>query len=140
MKFWTIKGLHHQIAKIKGLYILSVWQRLNSFMRHYWYGFVTSHSCMPSPLAPDPIRVQPCVWCLLWTNRNSLAVTSIFLSISLSNQSYESLNRRYQLIEIFTSTETIVIDQNTYQWCKFYFLLLSNQKKSYKFIFLGINK
>ena len=23
-----------------------------------------THSCMPTPLAPDPIRVQPCVWCL----------------------------------------------------------------------------
>ena len=42
-----------------------------------------------SPLATDPIRVQSCVCCLFWTNRNSLAVTSIFLSISLSNQNYE---------------------------------------------------
>jgi len=50
------------------------------------------HSCMPSPLAPDPIRVHSCVWCLFWTNRNGFAVTSIFLS----NQSYESFNRRYQ--------------------------------------------
>ena len=39
-------------------------------------------SCMPSPLAPDPIRVQPCVCCLFWTNRNSTAVTSIFLYLS----------------------------------------------------------
>ena len=54
----------------------------------------SEHSCMPSPLAPDPIRVQPCVWCLFWTNRNCMAVTSIFLSISLSNQSYEFFNRR----------------------------------------------
>ena len=30
----------------------------------------SSHSCMPSPLAPDPIRVQSCVCCLFWTNRN----------------------------------------------------------------------
>ena len=37
------------------------------------------------PLAPDPIRVQSCVWCLFWTNRNCMAVTSIFLSSSLSN-------------------------------------------------------
>ena len=56
----------------------------------------TTHSCMPSPLAPDPIRVQSCVCCLFWTTRNSMAVTSIFLSISLSNQSYQSFNRRYQ--------------------------------------------
>ena len=47
-----------------------------------------NHSCMPSPLAPDLIRVQSCVCCLFWTNRNCLAVTSIFLSISLSNQNY----------------------------------------------------
>ena len=51
------------------------------------------HSGMPSPLASDPIRIQSCVCCLFWTNRNSMVVTSIFLSISLSNQSYESFNR-----------------------------------------------
>ena len=38
-----------------------------------------------------------------------MAVTSIFLFISLSNQSYESFNRRYQLMEIYTSTETKVL-------------------------------
>jgi len=32
------------------------------------------------PLAPVPIRVQSCVCCLFWTNRNSMAVTFIFLS------------------------------------------------------------
>ena len=54
-----------------------------------------THSCMPSPLAPDPIRVQSCLCCsLYWTN--NMAITSIFLSISLSYQSYESFNRRYQ--------------------------------------------
>ena len=42
-------------------------------------------SCMPSPLAPDPIRVQSCVCFLFWTNRDSMVVTSIFLSISLYN-------------------------------------------------------
>ena len=46
------------------------------------------------PLAPDPIRVQSCVWCLLWTNRNSIAVTSILLSISLYNLSYKSFVNR----------------------------------------------
>jgi len=51
---------------------------------------------MPSSLAPGPIRVQSCVCCPFWTNRNSMAVSSIFLSISLSNQSYESFSRRYQ--------------------------------------------
>ena len=48
------------------------------------------HFCIPSLLAPDPIRVQSCFCCLFWTNRNSMAGTSIFLSISLSNHSYES--------------------------------------------------
>ena len=54
------------------------------------------HSCMPSPLARDPIRVQSCVCCLFWTNRNCMAVTSIFLSISLYNHSYETFNRCFQ--------------------------------------------
>ena len=34
-----------------------------------------SHTCMPIP-----IRVQSCVCCLFWTNRDCMAVTSIFLS------------------------------------------------------------
>ena len=59
------------------------------------------HSCAPSPLAPDPIRVQSCVCCLFWTNRNRMTVTSIFLSISLSNQSYESFNRRFSKWKYF---------------------------------------
>ena len=45
----------------------------------------TEHACMPIPLAPDPIRVQPCVCCLFWTNRNCMAVSTIFLSILSSN-------------------------------------------------------
>ena len=57
---------------------------------------LTYHSCMPSPLALDPIRVQPCVCGLFRTNRNSMTVTYIFLSISLSNYRYESYNRHYQ--------------------------------------------
>ena len=52
------------------------------FLWKIWSLGSRAHSCMPSPLAPDPIRVQPCVYCLFWTNRNSIAVTSIFLSIS----------------------------------------------------------
>ena len=44
------------------------------------------HSSMPSPLAPDPIKVQSCVCFLFLTNRNCMAVCiSIFLTISLSN-------------------------------------------------------
>ena len=61
-------------------------------VKHYgWFNLQTDflalqkHSCMPSPAAPDPIRVQSCVCCLFWTNRNCMALTSIFLSISLSN-------------------------------------------------------
>ena len=37
------------------------------------------------PLAPNPNRVQTCVCCLFWTNRNCMAVSWIFLSIALSN-------------------------------------------------------
>ena len=29
---WNIKGLHHLVAKIKGLESLSLWRRLNSFL------------------------------------------------------------------------------------------------------------
>ena len=39
------------------------------------------HFCMPSPLAPDPIRVQSCVCYLFWTKRNCMTV--IYLSIYL---------------------------------------------------------
>ena len=48
------------------------------------------HSCMPSPLVPDPIRVQSCDWCLFWTNRN------FYLSHHHLIRD-ESLNRRYTL-------------------------------------------
>jgi len=75
--------------KILSFFVVNVLNSYNSC-------FAAVHSCMPSPLAPDPIKVQSCVCYLFWTKRNSLAVTSIFLSISLSNQSYESFNRRYQ--------------------------------------------
>ena len=57
-----------------------------------------SDSCMPSPLAPEPIRVQPCVWCLFWTNRNCMTVTSIFLSFASSNYRDKSLYRRYNAV------------------------------------------
>ena len=43
------------------------------------------HTCLPIPLAPQLIRVKSCVWCLFWTNRSCMAVTSILLYISLSN-------------------------------------------------------
>ena len=61
--------------------------------------FKPVHSCMPSPLAPHPIRVQSCVCCLFWTNRNSMAGTSIFLSISLSNHSIGAISKcKYLLL------------------------------------------
>ena len=67
------------------------------------------HSSMSSSLAADLIRIQSCVCCLFWTNRNSMAVTSIFLSISLSIDPIRVMNpSSYQKMEIFTSTETIV--------------------------------
>ena len=48
--------------------------------------YIVKHSCTHAgSWWPDPIRVQSCVCCLFRTNRNSMAVTSIFLSISLSN-------------------------------------------------------
>ena len=47
------------------------------------------HSCMPSPLAPDPIRVQSCVCCLFWTNRNSMAV--LHLSFYYSHYSIRDI-------------------------------------------------
>ena len=86
-------GLRHWVAKIYKLKIQNLLQRINSF------GIKQAefhHSCILSPLAPDPIRVQSCVCRLFWTNRNSLGVASVFLSISLSNQRYESFNRCYQ--------------------------------------------
>ena len=46
------------------------------------------HSCMPSPLAPDPIRVQSCVCCLFWTNRNSNIYLSIYLIIQVEINPY----------------------------------------------------
>ena len=52
----------------------------------------------PNRIAPDPIRVQSCACCLFWTNRNCAAVTSIFLSISLSNKRWiliSALNSKY---------------------------------------------
>ena len=45
---------------------------------------INLHSFLPIPLAPDPIRVQTCVCCLFWTNRDCMAVTyTIYLIIQL---------------------------------------------------------
>ena len=54
-------------------------------------GLMYCHYSMPSPVALDPIRVQSCVWCLFWTNRDCMAVTSIFLSISFPIRDMNSL-------------------------------------------------
>ncbi len=35
IQVWNIKGLHHQVAKIKGFENLSLWQRLKSFIDEY---------------------------------------------------------------------------------------------------------
>ena len=70
-------------------------------------------SSMPSPLAPDPIRVQSCVYCLFWTSRNSLALTSIFLSISFIQSKLWILQLALSVNgNIFTSTETMVLKQD----------------------------
>ena len=37
IKVWNIKGWHHQVAKIKGFENLSLWQRLNSFVRYHYH-------------------------------------------------------------------------------------------------------
>ena len=52
--------------------------------------FPAMHSRMPRPLAPDPIRVQSCVCCLFWTNRNCKAVT--YLSFYLSHYPIRVMN------------------------------------------------
>ena len=97
---------HIYLSSLFNLYLstlISIWL---SIYLYIFFSIIDNHFCMPRPLAPDPIRVQSCVCCFFWTNRNSMVVTSIFLSISLYNQKYESFNQHYQ--EIFTSTETIV--------------------------------
>ena len=37
---------------------------LNLNLNLYSISIIPFHFCMPSPLAPDPFRVQSCVWCL----------------------------------------------------------------------------
>ena len=65
--------------------------------------FETAHSSMLSPLALDPIRVQPCVWCLFSSNRNCMAVTSILVSSSLSNQ------RRILILALYTKWKYLLL-------------------------------
>ena len=57
---------------------ISIQFRLGIFWSSWVVLILIPHSCMPSPLAPDPIRVQSCACCLFWTNRNSMAVHLYF--------------------------------------------------------------
>ena len=59
------------------------------------------HSCMLSPLALDPIRVQSCVYCLFWTNRNIVRRGNIYLSIYLIIWLYRVSHETWQLINSF---------------------------------------
>ena len=75
------------------------------------------HSCMPSPLALDPIRVQSCVWCLFWTKRNSNG-GNIYISIYLIIQSeLWILQLALSVNGNITSTETIVIHEIKDEGC-----------------------
>ena len=64
----------------------------------------TAHSCMPSPLAPDPIRVQPCVWCLFWTNRK-LHCGNIYLAYP--KQSYLHAGSTSKALKVFKMSNYI---------------------------------
>ena len=72
---------------------------------------------MPIPLAPDPIRVQSCVWSLFITNRNCMTVASIIPSINLIIK-LKLLILKSALsskIEIFSSTETEVPNHQKFE-------------------------
>ena len=81
-------------------FLFYLWTVLGLFYKLQFSLQPDGHSCMPCPLAPDPIRVQSCVCCLFWSNRNSMAVRRLHLSFHLSHylsiQSNESFNRRSQ--------------------------------------------
>ena len=64
----------------------------------------TAHSCMPSPLAPDPIRVQPCVWCLFWTYRK-LHCRNIYLAYP--KQSYLHAGSTSKALKVFKMSNYI---------------------------------
>ena len=66
-------------CRIERLYVISGFGVYDTGLGFFFLGS-TYHSCMPSPLGPHPTRVQSCVCCIFWTNRNSLAVTSFYLS------------------------------------------------------------
>ena len=63
--------------------------------------FAPIHSCMPSPFniwfnQDSFMFFFVFVFCLFWTNRNNMAVTSIFLSYYPIRVIVESFNWRYQ--------------------------------------------
>ena len=117
IKLLIINSILFEGKVVSDLYITNLRQRKrisvsNDILKTIWKYFQNlsypEHSCLASPLAPDPIRVQSYVCWLFWTNRNSMAVTCIFLSISLSN--YRAMKPSISAISkwFFTSTETIV--------------------------------
>ena len=79
----TVMVLNLNYSHLNCCFIGDKW---GNVVKEYVYVYY-DRSSMPSPLAPDPIRVQSCVCCLFWTKRNSMAVISIFLSLSLIIQS-----------------------------------------------------
>ena len=111
-----IQGELYYILQKKDLKGSDVNQTCHSINKRLLKIISTPHACMP---------VESCVCCLFWTNRNSMAVTYIFLSISLSKSRYKSFNLRYQWMEIFNSTETMA----PFQWKKsmFSFSLISQK-------------
>ena len=84
----NISSKYHATKRVNILFLYSLaWEHGVAQGTHSYPGCLPTHSIsMPSPLAPDPIRVQSCVCCLFWTNRNCMAVTSICLSSALSNK------------------------------------------------------
>ena len=66
-------------CRIERLYVISGFGVYDTGLGFFFLGS-TYHSCTRSPLGPHPTRVQSCVCCIFWTNRNSLAVTSFYLS------------------------------------------------------------
>ena len=83
----NISSKYHATKRVNILFLYSLaWEHGVAQGTHSYPRCLPTHSGMPRPLAPDPIRVQSCVCCLFWTNRNCMAVTSIFLSSALSNK------------------------------------------------------
>ena len=69
-----------------------IFQTIYFHFKQTWYSLLGPCTCKPIPFAPHPIRVQSCVCCLYWTNRNSMnnLYLSIYLIIQLSNKTKKS--------------------------------------------------